>query len=129
MPSGQLMSRKVWAVFWAGVALAVVLSFSACVAAPVEPPPYYPPPPIEPPPVDPDPDPIEVPTGDFDSVTVGMTQAEVVALVGQPSQDPPENSDELVDVVVYDRDQGSWMVVYKDGLVQKVVWTPTGVVR
>lgn len=58
-----------------------------------------------------------------------MTQAEVVALVGQPSADPMENPDEGVDVVIYDREGGSWMVVYKDGLVQKVVWTPTGTVR
>lgn len=58
-----------------------------------------------------------------------MTRAQVEAVVGVPSFDPPENVGENVDVVGYDREGGSYMVVYRGGVVIRVVWAMTGPVR
>lgn len=126
------------------LAALLAIALSGCMLRPPPPavPPFPPPDWIEVPvdevPVEPV-DPVEPPEGEtgFDAIkTVEMhgesaawTRREVETLVGKPSQDPPEQPGDANDVVIYEHEGGAHMVVYKAGVVDRVVWTPVGPVR
>lgn len=113
------------------LALAAYLPGCGSMEAPTTPPPpTFPPPlppgpPIPPPPTEPPPPPAD----NFLGVVPGMVRGDIEAIVGQPTADPRENADEGVDVVIYDRAGGAWMLVYRAGVLERIVWTVTGVVR
>lgn len=90
--------------------------------------PWEPIPAPEPPVEDPD----SPPVSGFDQITEGMLRADVEALLGQPSEDPPENPWEA-DLVRYDvvgeDGPGSWFIAYTDGRVSKVRYASVGVAR
>lgn len=118
------------------LALAGCWSYQYPAFPPAPPPPMVPvPPPLPPvePPVEPVPptDPLPPPpTGErFDEVVVGMSRSEVVALVGLPTIDPPENPNERFDAVIYERPGGAWIIAYQNNLVARKVWATTGPVR
>lgn len=81
-----------------------------------------PPPPDEIPPPPPDVEP--VPDATFDQVKVGMTRAEVIALVGPPTEDPPEQpgrpDSAQWDTVIDGKEYGVF-ITFIDGRVAVVI--------
>lgn len=118
------------------LAAILCLALAACGLAPTGPgaPPPTPWEPVDPAPVEPA-DPV-APGEDapaFGRVVVGMARGDAEALLGQPTENPPENPDEPGDVVRYEVTEDgrpvAWRIIYKGGRVARIVREPLVVVE
>ena len=119
------MRRLLLALVAAYLACGVLLALSGCgTFAPPQLPPAAPGQPDAPPP----PPPPGEPTG-VAGILTGMTPAEVEAVLGPPSTNPPENAGEADLVgyrVVHEGKPGTWFVGYRNGRVAFVRFAEIG---